>query len=123
MRNLTVALVGIAFIAYAVAFGREGIGAILLFLPFTMTPFAIIAYLAARWDSRGSQVVFLLSTVAYGAWFVYLYVDATILNLDPQSPIVFLFVGIYAAPVLFLLWWIAYAFEWHHRTSLTRRCS
>lgn len=112
MRYATLTLVGIALIAYFAVFGLRGVS---LFFPAMMTPFLIVPYFVMRWRSLGSQIVFLVATLAYCAWCVYVYVDVTITHPDPQSPIVFLFVGIYAAPVLFFFWLAAYAFEWRER--------
>lgn len=119
MRYVTLALIGLALIAYLLAFGSEGLEAIVFFFPFTMTPYVIIAWLTWTWRSLGSQVICLMATVAYSAWFALAYADATIWRPDPQSPIAFLFVGVYAAPVLFVLWLIAYALEWRSRASLS----
>ena len=76
-----------------------------------MVPFVVNAYLAYQWSSFSSQAVILVTTVAYAAWFIFIYASATVLHPDPQSPIAFLFVGIYAAPALFLLWLIGAPIE------------
>jgi peptidoglycan/LPS O-acetylase OafA/YrhL len=123
LRTLNLGLVGIAIVVYCFAFGREGLQAVLFFFPFTMTPLIFQGCMAASWKSLGSQITLLLATIGYVAWFTYLYVDVTIIHLDPQSPIAFLFVGIYALPVLAVLWLIAYSFEWGHRSSLIEATS
>jgi hypothetical protein len=114
MRKLTLVLIVIAFVVYTAVFGREGVPAVITFMPFTMTPLAVSAYLAWRWRSVGSQAILLLTTLGYFAWFIYLYVEAMIVHLDPQSPIAFLFVAIYAAPIMIVMWLIAYAIEWEY---------
>ncbi len=120
LRNATLALVGIAFMIYLIAFGRMGgIQGLLFIFPFTMIPFVLTAYFAAIWRAFWSQAVLLVTTVAYAAWFVYIYVQATILHPDPQSPIAFLYVSIYALPVLFLLWILAWAIDWERKDRWT----
>lgn len=115
LRTLNLSLVGIALVVYCVFFGREGLQAVLFFFPFTMTPLVFQGCMAASWKSLGGQLTLLLATIGYIAWFVYVYVDVMILHLDPQSAIVFLFVGIYAVPALAVLWLISYSFEWGYR--------
>ncbi len=73
-----------------------------------MVPFVVTAYFATLWRAFWSQAVLLVTTVAYAAWFSYVYVVAT-------SPIAFLYVSIYALPVLFLLWILAWAIDWERK--------
>jgi hypothetical protein len=122
VRYATFSLIAIALLSYGIVFGREGLRPVLFFFPFTMIPFLVTACLALLWRGFWTQVVLFVATLGYGLWFAYVYVNATILNPDPQSPIAFLFVGIYAAPVLVVLWLIAYAMEWE-RNRLNGRQS
>jgi hypothetical protein len=117
MRKITLGLIVVAALIYLVVFGREGIQGLLLFAPFILSPLVFIAYLVTRWHSPGSQITFLVGTIAYIAWCAYMYVDTMILHLDPQSAIALLFGSIYAAPGLLAMFWIALAFEWHHRAG------
>ena len=117
MRYLNLILIGLSFLVYFIVFSQTGIAPVILFFPFTMAPFIVTAYLAFRWRSFWSQAVLLATNVAYAAWFIYVYVSATILHPDPQSPIAFFFVGVYAAPVLAILWWISYAIEWEREVD------
>jgi hypothetical protein len=112
MRYLTLALIGIAFVVYFGVFGRSAV----MLLPFAMTPFVVIGFLAIWPSSFWCQATLLFSAVAYSVWFVCIYVCAVILYPDPQSPIVFLFVGAWAAPVLIALWLVAFGFEWAAHT-------
>jgi hypothetical protein len=117
LRFVTLILIGLAFLAYLVVFGQMSKDAVMLFFPFTMIPYFVIALLVMTWRSRGSQIVCLVTTLAYSAWFALVYLDATKWHPDPQSPIAFVFVSIYAAPMLFVLWLVAYAFEWNARSA------
>jgi len=54
----------------------------------------------------------LLTTIAHVSWFVYLY---TANMHNAQGGIAMLIGGIYAVPVLFLLWLTSYAIEWEYR--------
>ena len=120
LRLITYVLTGIAFIAYFIVFGRlGGIKGMLFLLPLTMTPLIVNLYFAERFRAFWSQAVLLATTVAYAFWFIVVYLDVTIWHPDPQSPIAFLFVGIYALPILFLLWALAWAFNWGARRSLS----
>ena len=117
MRTLNYILVGIAFLVYVMIFRGEGMKAVIFFLPFTMSPFLVHLGLAKKWRAFGSQAVLVVATMAYATWFIYVYLSVTVWHPDPQGPIAFLFVGIYAAPVLLVLWWISYALEWESRKS------
>jgi uncharacterized membrane protein (DUF4010 family) len=92
-----------------------GVSEVARFFPFTIIPFFVTAYFAARWRSAWGQAVLLGTTLAYAAWFVYIYVQAMIQHLDPQSPTAFLCVTIYALPALILLWILAWALDWESR--------
>ncbi len=117
LRFVTLTLIGIAFVTYLIVIGQMSLNALLLFFPFTMIPYLLIAAVVMRWRSIGSQLVCLFATIAYLAWFAYVYLDATVWHPDAQSPIAFAFVSNYAAPVLFILWLVAYAFEWNARSQ------
>src|SRR5690348_16126371 len=118
LRSTTFVLTAIALIAYVVLFGRiGGMEAILMLFPFTMVPFILTCFLAARWRVVGSQLILLATVAAYGGWFLYVYVQAQVLHPDPQSPIAFLWVGVEATPVLVLLWILAWAVDWERRPA------
>jgi len=114
MRNANYLLVGLAFIVYFFGFG---VGGVWLFLPFTMTPFLINAGLARLWRTFWSQAVVMISTVAYAAWFLYVYLIAVVWHPDPQSSIALFIVGIRAFPVLFGLWLISFSVEYYSQTQ------
>jgi len=111
MRGANYLLVGLAFIGYFFAFGWNN-GA-WFFLPFTMTPLLINAGLARLWRTFWSQTIVLIATIAYSGWFLYVYLYAVKWHPDPQGSLAFLFVGIYAFPVLLGFWLISFAVEWY----------
>ena len=106
MRYWNLGLISIVAIAYLSIFGFSGL------LPFFVTPYMVTAWLALRWRAFWSQVVLLFTTIAHVGWFVYVY---TASMHDAQGGIAMLIAGIYAAPVLFILWLISYAIEWESR--------
>ncbi len=114
MRGVNYLLVGLVCIAYFFSFGGKGVW---FFLPFTMTPLLINAGLARLWNNFWSQVVVMIATIAYAAWFLYVYLEVVVWHPDPQGGIAFLFVGIYAFPVLLGFWLISYAVEYYGRSQ------
>ena len=84
----------------------------LSFVPFAFGPLAITVVLSFMFRSANAQAVLAISSVSYAAWFGYIYVQAFYINPDPQSPIVLLFVGVAALPVLALFWLTAGILQW-----------
>jgi hypothetical protein len=83
----------------------------LFFVPFAFGPLAGTIGLAFACRSTLAQYLLTVSSVSYGAWFAFIYVLA-FGSPDPQSPIAFLFVGIYAVPVLAIYWIAAATAPW-----------
>lgn len=73
MRYATLSIVAIAFVIYASVFLPIGIRVFFNILPFTMTPFFIVAGLALWWRTRFGQAMLQSSVIAHGIWFGYLY--------------------------------------------------
>ncbi len=107
LRWATLVLVAVAFAAYVVVFAESGLDSILFAAPFTMTPFAVSGVLAWRWRTVAGQTALIVGAIGYGVWFWFTYMRVMHWNPnpDPQSGIALMLVGIYAAPVLGLLWW------------------
>lgn len=84
----------------------------LFFVPFAFGPLAVTIALAFVFRSTLAQYLLVVSSVMYGVWFAFVYAQAVFLNPDPQSPIAFLFVGIYAFPVLAIFWIAAAVAHW-----------
>ncbi len=87
----------------------------LFFVPFSFGPLVVSLGLAFALRSIRAQVLLTISSVLYGAWFAYICAQAFFVNPDPQSPIAFLFVGIYALPVLVIFWIAATFAHWWER--------
>jgi len=108
---------GLLLVVYVIVFARESIVGCLFFFPFIVSPIVINLALA-RWARAAlNQALLLPLTVAYSVWAVYLYRDAMIVHLDPQSPIVLLFTGIFALPALLPTWAFIAVWEWWYRRS------
>jgi len=96
----TIVLIGTLFLCSL----AEHFFAGLFFVPFSFGPLAVTIGLAFALRSTLAQVLLTVSSILYGAWFAFVCAQALFVNPDPQSPIVFLFVGIYAIPVLVIFW-------------------
>lgn len=116
MRWVTLALAVAAFIVFAMTFAPGGLDGILLIAAFTMTPFVVTAVLAWRWRTAIGQFVLIIVALGYGAWFRHTHLQA-LQSLDPQGGIAVMLVGIYAAPVLGLLWWGGWWLEKRERLA------
>ena len=91
----------------------------LFFVPFAFGPLAVTLGLSVLLRSKPAQAVLTVSSVLYAVWFGYVYLQAFHLNSDPQSPIAFLFVGVYALPVLIGFWIAAGVTQWRTTTQPT----
>lgn len=118
LRAVTLTLILLATVGYVLTFGRDGgLGAVAFFAPFTLLPFAVSAVLAVRWRTAAGQSVLLAATLAYVAWFAFVYVDVHYLHPDPQGPIAFLCLGVVAAPVLVMFWAVGWILERRRRAA------
>ena len=79
------------------------------FLPFTMFPYAISHIMVNKIHASLPRFILVISMAVYIGWFGYVYHNAFHVNIDPQSPIVLLFIGAYAAPVMAIFWGSAIA--------------
>lgn len=107
-----------AVMGYAFAFGvllRGGIGGVAFGFPFVMLPFVVNAVLLSRWRAFAGQSLLFAASLAYAAWVAFVFVDVRYVHPDPQGPIAFLFVGVFAAPVLIVLWLTGGALERRQR--------
>lgn len=121
MRNVTLGFVVFSLVTYLIVFAPVGISGIFFLFPFTMIPFLVTASLALRWSTIVGQGILLVAAFAYTAWFAFVYVDAMYWHPDPQSGIAFLFVGLYAAPFLLLLWLVGFGLEFCLRRAKQTR--
>ncbi|WP_339727784.1 hypothetical protein [uncultured Gimesia sp.] len=88
----------------------------LFFVPFVFGPLVVTAVLSFALLSTRAQTLLTISSILYALWFVYIYAQAFYINPDPQSPIAFLFIGIYAVPVLAIFWITAGFTQWRNTT-------
>lgn len=89
----------------------------LFFLPFSFGPLVITAALCVALRTSYAQVVLAISSLAYAVWFGYVFAYAFYINPDPQSPVAFIFLGIYASPVLAVFWLVAVVAYWLTKTK------
>lgn len=61
--------------------------------------------------AKKSSMTLLAANLLYFAWFLWIYIDVFYINIDPQGPISFVFIGIFSLPVMLPLWIIALIFE------------
>jgi len=83
----------------------------ILFLPFAFGPQILthLGILFAR--SKGAQRMLFVALMVYFAWVAFIYVDVFYRNPDPQGPVALLYAGVYATPIMLVLWVIAALFE------------
>ena len=109
MKVFNYVLLGLMTAAFVIVmFPLGGIAGLLFASPFCLWPVAGQVVLTRIVRPFGAQVILTATSLLYAGWFAYLYMYATVWYRDPQSPIVFLFTGIYAVPVLLPLWGLAF---------------
>jgi len=74
-----------------------------IFFIFCFGPLLGTLFLSIITKNNMAQVALLASTVGYVSWFLIVY-HKVITTPDAQSPIAFMFVGIFAVPFLLLIW-------------------
>ena len=118
-----------AFLVTAVILG-SGIAALmskaepasgaLFFVPFALGPLAVSLLLAAMLPRRPSQVALIIGSVAYAAWFGFVFLDVFHWHADPQSAIALVFIGAYSLPVMIPIWIVSLALGRRNRTRAPR---
>ncbi len=86
----------------------SSMGGVLFMAPFSLSPLLVTLLLSFKAVSPLSRRLLLASTLVYSAWFSLIYLDAFYWNIDPQSSIALLFVGVLSLPVMIPLWTIAW---------------
>ena len=122
LRFLTIGLSGIVFLGiigflvYITSFGGliNIVFGTLLFSAFCGFPPVVSIILSVRSKSPFAHITLMIASLLYGGWFAYVAYDAFFVNLDPQSGIVMIFVGVYALPVLLPLWITAVLLNRHY---------
>ena len=113
----TVVLVGVMCVpAYLGA--HDGIAnmlfATLFLLPFCGFPPIVSMVIAGYSKASTPQIITATASFLYGIWFIYI-ANLAFSTVDAQGGLIFLFVGIYALPVLLPLWITALVLETRHR--------
>ena len=83
--------------------GFSAIGAIILF-PLSVFPHAINHILIGTFRSNKALAILMTAQIGFAFWFYYLYVWAFYISLDALSALALVIVGIYAFPVMLILW-------------------
>lgn len=83
----------------------------LFFIPFALFPHGVNQALIYTLTTTKAQKALLVGQLVYFIWFTYVYIDAFYINLDPQSAIVLLFVGVFSLPVMVVIWVMALSFN------------
>ena len=118
-RYATFATVLVACISFVTAFMIRGGDQGGLFFVFTMPLFLVTTVFAARWQTVVGQIILIAGTLAYSGWVSCRYAVMPPLSADALVAMQIMFVGLYAAPVLGILWWIGHCVD--RRLSNPRR--
>ncbi len=112
MKNIGIRSTALVLVAGALALCIKSDGFItgLFFVPFSLGPLLLSLIFAFAYRKRASQVALTVGSALYAVWFSVAYLDIFYWNLDAQSAIGLLFIGIYSLPVMFIVWLIATAF-------------
>tara|TARA_A100000171_G_scaffold37536_1_gene36578 strand:+ start:292 stop:657 length:366 start_codon:yes stop_codon:yes gene_type:complete len=98
-------------VCVVLARGSEPAHAFLFFVPFTLGPHAVSHALCFVLKSCGAAILLGIGMLAYVSWFFFVYIDAFYWNLDAQSAIALLFVGVVSLPVMIPVWAVALVLE------------
>ena len=111
MRTATIALTVAVILAgtFAIAASGSDTSSTLWLVPYSFGPLLGTILLSSLLNGNRSQLLLAISSLCYGAWFAYAYIDALYVHPDPQSPILFLLIGIYyALPWIAIFWGSAF---------------
>ena len=107
--NLTLSAIGFGSLMLTMAAGDLSAGVDCL--PFTFGPLGISLLIAWFSLRKAVQVVIGAGSAAYFAWFLFIFCTVYFGSPDANASLAFLFVGIYALPVMIIVWIIAMANE------------
>ena len=88
---------------------------------FGLWPFLVNTGLAFIARCKATVLLTLLASVAYILWFLYGYYDIFHVNIDPQSGISVIFIGIYSMPFMLLIWLAFFTFHFLTRPKGNRK--
>ncbi|MES2307927.1 MAG: hypothetical protein V4507_03625 [Verrucomicrobiota bacterium] len=87
----------------------------LIFVPFSLGPLLISAMIVCFLTNKRSQIILSLSSICYAGWFAFADRDIFYIHPDPQSPILFIFIGIYSLPIMAIFWFAAFWIDIRNR--------
>lgn len=82
-----------------------------LFFVFTMPLLLLASIPAGRWQTGISQIILIAGTLAYSGWVGYWFAVMPPMSADPLVALQIMFIGLYVAPVLAVLWWIGHSVD------------
>jgi membrane-bound acyltransferase YfiQ involved in biofilm formation len=89
----------------------DSVLSVLFCAPFCLGPHAVTHGLCFMLRSQKAAVLLAVGMLAYAGWFLYVYLDAFYWNVDAQSAIALVFVGLLSLPVMIPVWLAAFALE------------
>ncbi len=95
----------------------EPASAALYFVPFALGPLVVSLLLAATLPRRPSQVTLIIGSVAYAAWFGFVFLDVFHWRADPQGAIALVFIGAYSLPVMIPIWIVSLVLGLRNKTG------
>lgn len=98
---------------------KNPIGAIFI-SAFSIWPLLVTLALIELCPRPLCQAILAALSLCYGLCFTYFYLSAFFWDVDPQSPILLLFVGIYLLPVLVPVWGFSFFMQRKHQSDSNR---
>jgi hypothetical protein len=83
----------------------------MVLIPFILGPHLVSHTMCFFVKSRRAAAILSFGMLAYLAWFFFVYVNAYYIELDAQSSIALLFVGLVSLPVMIPVWLISAGME------------
>jgi|SRR5271170_4190341 len=106
MRKAVAVAVSVAVLVagiFVLNIDSASISGTLFVVPYSLGPLFVTIALSLVLNGRLSQAILAISSLCYGAWFGFVYIDL-LYHPDAQNPIAFLFIGIYSLPWIWIFW-------------------
>lgn len=111
----------IVMIAVMLAFKASDLMGVLYFIPFTAGPLFVSLAMALMLSRPAAQMTLAVGSLLYAVYFIWCYLSIFYWNVDPQSPIGLVFLGIISLPVMLVVWLIAGLLSWTGGRDANRR--